>query len=438
MHSGFTDGFPLHYEGDHVCFETTNLKSALEHPEIVDAKLKKELDAHRLAGPFHSPPFPIFHVSPIGVVPKKLPGEFRLIHHLSYPKGTSINDGISSVNTSVHYATIRDAIHFIKLAGPGCFLAKTDVKNAFRIIPIHPRDYHLLGIKWNGSYYYDRCMPMGCASSCKTFEIFSTSVEWIAQKKFGIQKILHLLDDFLIVAPSDSLCQKQLDIFLSLCQYLGIPIAPGKTCGPSTVLSFAGIELDTVQSEARLPQDKLNKCTELISNFLHRKKVSLQELQSLIGLLNFACSVVLPGRAFLRRLIDLTIGIKAAHYRIRLSGEAKEDMRVWLSFLSSFNGRSFFLDDIWHSSDKLNLFTDAAGSLGFGAIFQNHWCYGKWPVDWLHKNIAFLEFYPIVLSLHLWGHLIRNHCILFFTDNEALVYIINKQSCRDKSLMSFV
>ena len=53
-------------------------------------------------------------------------------------------------------------------------------------------------------------------SSCKTFEIFySTSVEWIAQKKFGIQKILRLLDDFLIVAPPDSLCQKQLDIFLS-------------------------------------------------------------------------------------------------------------------------------------------------------------------------------------------------------------------------------
>ena len=109
-----------------------------------------------------------------------------------------------------------------------------------------------------------------------------------------------------------------------------------------------------------------------------------------------------------------------------------------MTFLSSFNGRSFFLDDIWHSSDKLHLFTDAAGSLGFRAIFENHWCYGKWRVDWLHKNLAFLEFYPIVLSLHLWGHLTRNRCILFFTDNEALVYIINKQSCRDKSLMSFV
>lgn len=102
LHSGFSEGFLLRYKGDHVSFETSNLQSALEHPEVVDAKLKKELAAHRLAGPFHSPPFPVFHVSPIGVVPKKSPGEFRLIHHLSYPKGTSINDGISSENSSVH------------------------------------------------------------------------------------------------------------------------------------------------------------------------------------------------------------------------------------------------------------------------------------------------------------------------------------------------
>ena len=78
--------------------------------------------------------------SPLGVVPKKNPGEFRLIHHLSYPKGYSVNDGISSEYTSVSYATISDAIKQIKLAGPGCFLSKTDIKNAFRIIPIGPQD----------------------------------------------------------------------------------------------------------------------------------------------------------------------------------------------------------------------------------------------------------------------------------------------------------
>ena len=105
--------------------------------------------------------------------------------------------------------------------------------------------------------------------------------------------------------------------------------------------------------------------------------------------------------------------------------------------MTSFNGQSFFLEDVWDGSDKLELYTNAAGSLGFGAVFGSNWCYGKWPANWLHQNIAILEFYPIVLSLYLWGSQMQNCCILFLTD-EALVYIINKQSCKDKNLMFFV
>lgn len=132
-------------------------------------------------------------------------------------------------------------------------------------------------------------------------------MEWVAHNKLKIDYILYLLDDYLLVAPSMQLCQQQLDLFLSLCTYLGIPIAPEKTCGPTTSLSFAGIELDSVLLEARLPLDKTEKCVSLISEFCRRKKVTLREIQSLVGLLNFACSVIRPGQAFLRRLIDLTV-----------------------------------------------------------------------------------------------------------------------------------
>ena len=117
-------------------------------------------------------------------------------------------------------------------------------------------------------------------------------------------------------------------------------MAPEKTVGPLPILSFAGIELHTQLQLARLPKDKLDKCTDLISNLFRRKKVTLVELQSLIGLLNFACSVIISGRAF--RLMDLTIGVKAAHHRIRLTSQEKEDLRVWLEFLNNFNGKSFF------------------------------------------------------------------------------------------------
>lgn len=106
--------------------------------------------------------------------------------------------------------------------------------------------------------------------------------------------------------------------------------------------------------------------------------------------------------------------------------------------MANFNGRSFFLEETWYSSTKLDLHTDASGALGFGAIFSSRWCFGKWPSSWSYRNIAILEFYPIVLSLYLWGHAMHNRCILFFTDNESLVHVFNKQSSKDKSLMFFV
>ena len=233
-------------------------------------------------------------------------------------------------------------------------------------------------------------------------------MEWVAHNKLKIDYILHLLNDSLLVAPSMQFCQQQLELFLSLCTYLGIPIAPEKTCGPAKSMSFAGIELDSILWEARLPLDKIEKCVSLISEFCRRKKVTLKEIQSLVGLLNFACSVVRPGRAFLRRLIDLTVGVHMPNYYIRLNREVKEDLNLWLSFLSNFNGKFFFLEDTWLNSSKLNLFTDASGALGFGALFGSHWCYGKWPLNWQYQNIAILEFYPVVLSLYFWGAAMSN------------------------------
>ena len=250
--------------------------------------------------------------SPLGVVPKKTPGEFRIIHHLSYPDGSSVNDFISYEKSMVHYASISDAIAMIKSIGRGSYMSKTDIKSAFCIIPIHPDDYHLLGTKWNNSYFFDRCLPMGCSSSCAIFEAFRASLVWLAKHFLSASGVLHILDDFLFIVESQSKCRSDLSKFLSLCDYLGVPIAHEKTEGPVTTLQFAGITLDTINMEARLPEVKLQKCRELLTDFHKRRKVTLRELQSLTGLLNFTCSVVLPGRAFLRRLFDLTIKACAA------------------------------------------------------------------------------------------------------------------------------
>ena len=79
---------------------------------------------------------------------------------------------------------------------------------------------------------------------------------------------------------------------------------------PTTRLTFLGIEFDTVGMTLRLPQDKLTELQRRIQETLHTSKTTLRDLQSIIGLLNFASQVVASGRAFIRRLIDATIGVK--------------------------------------------------------------------------------------------------------------------------------
>lgn len=86
-------------------------------------------------GPFSAPPLPDLRVSPLGVVPKKDPNKFRLIHHLSFPKGSSVNDGIDREFCSVCYASLDAAVSWVRKFGKG---AKTDIEAAFRLLPVHP------------------------------------------------------------------------------------------------------------------------------------------------------------------------------------------------------------------------------------------------------------------------------------------------------------
>ena len=89
---------------------------------------------------------------------------------------------------------------------------------------------------------------------------------------------------------------------------LKAPVVASKTIGPSQKIGFMGIIVDSVRMEARLPQDKLVRINQLLKTFKNRRSARLVELQSLIGTLQFACKVVVPGRTFLQRAINLTWG----------------------------------------------------------------------------------------------------------------------------------
>ena len=177
LRSGFRIGFD--YRAHKVKIRPGNLKSALDNPGPVEEYLHKELQMGRVQE------LPVLvsnkvHTSKFGVIPKSnQPGKWRLILDLSSPSGASVNDGISKDLCSMHYATLDEALAVIVDLGPGALLAKIDIKEACRNIPVHPDDRPLLGMAWGGRTYIDCQLPFGLRSAPLLFSVVADVLEWI-------------------------------------------------------------------------------------------------------------------------------------------------------------------------------------------------------------------------------------------------------------------
>lgn len=167
----------------------------------------------------------------------------------------------------------------------------------------------------------------------------------------------------------------------------GVPLSQEKTEGPATRLSFLGIELDSIAMIFCLPADKLTKLKELVTSFLQVKSGTLKPMHSLLGLLVFARRAKPTGRVFSRRLSLYTMGVTRPELHIRMTRSLKADLGVWDSFLHRYNDRTC-CQAVEMDNQVLELYTDAAGSLGFGAIFRPEWCAEEWPVAWRDSELC--------------------------------------------------
>lgn len=143
--NGFTYDFKLGCTSDLPPCTPQSHKSTLEHPDIIKNYIHTGLSKGPIAGPFSYKSFDNFVVSPLGLVPKGNTRKFRVIHDLSFPKNHLVNSNIPQESSAVQYDSIDEVVSLVRMFGRGCLMVKTDIEDAFRIIPIHSSDYHLLG-----------------------------------------------------------------------------------------------------------------------------------------------------------------------------------------------------------------------------------------------------------------------------------------------------
>ena len=435
--SGFSSGFLLGFEGPQLPLSANNNLSVNRNPDAALSKVKSEVELGRIAGPFPEIPLPNFKCSPLSLKEKSTPGKYRLLHNLSYPYDEqAVNFGIPSEASHLGYASVGDAITLINQHGL-LYLAKADIKDAYRLVPLHPSCYNLLGFKLKGLYYYDKCLPMGASSSCKIFETISTALQAILASLYKVRFLVKMLDDFLFLGRSERECRYGLDSFIHLCGLLAIPLAEDKTVLPTRCVTFLGVNIDTVSQRISIPQEKIVSYASCLDSLLDCEDCSLKEFKSIIGKLQFTCLVIPAGRAFLRRMHDASMGKVSPFSRVRLSTGVKEDLRLWRSFLSDFNGRGLLSYGEPLSSPDLHMYSDSSLS-GFGATLGTRFIVGTFPIAWKGRDIQTLELFPILGLVSTFADFLQGKSLIMHCDNLALVHILNNQTSKSPSVMTLL
>ena len=409
----------------------------MDQPKVVSEYLLREVALGRIWRVLLAVLPSGIYISPLGIIPKKnKPGKWRLIVDLSSPQGASVNNGIDSEVLSLSYTSLDHLAALVVSEGRGAFLVKADIKEAYRMVPVHPEDQHLLGVLWEGIIYIDKMLPFGLRSAPIIFSALADAVQWILTNK-GIRKGLHYLDNFILVARNLQLALRQKEALLAVFRNLDIPIEVSKLEGPSTCLTFLGIEVDRVSFQLCLPKGKLASLKDSLSGMVEPRTITKKDLQSLTDLLQFATRVVRPGRPFLRRLYAMQdIGSHPNHF-IRLNLPARADIMWWHIFMEEWNGVSL-LWDLGLQAPDIQVYTDASGNWGCGVFLDPKWFHLEWSSRLHPLSIAVKEMCPVVLAAATFGQEWKGKVVQFVVDNEAVVEVIKATYSKELHLMHLI
>ena len=358
-------------------------------------------------------------ISALGAVLKKA-GGVRIIHDASRPEGQSLNS-FASIENKLTFETIANAEMMIQ---PGWYMAKLDLKAAYRSVLLHPSQYHLTGLKWtfsghkSGTYLVDTRLPFGARFSPGIFHNLTQAVKVIMAAK-GFKGLVVYLDDFLVIEPTKERCAESLSTLIQLVRKLGFSIAWDKVTGPTRMLTFLGVELDTSTMEMRLPNDKLIEFKTLLDTFLARSRCSLRQCQELAGKMNWALNVVRAGRIYLRRFFEVMQSMKARHHKIILSAELRADIEWWQIMLSNFNGVRLLQPD-----GPVNVTYVQASAMGMGMVCEADWYYLCWHSDFpMMENIGWVdkEVAAMAITLLNWGHKWTNSTVILCSRYRSAV-----------------
>ena len=320
--------------------------------------------------------------------------------------------------------SIRESIQ------PGDWAASIDLSDAYFHLLVHPRDRRYLRFQWGGQTYQFRSLPFGLSLAPWVFTRLVR--EYLLTLRAQGIRIRAYLDDWLILAPSQALCQLHLAKALELAVSLGFrPNYDKSDLVPAQSFVFLGMAFNTVSMSIAPSQERLTRFSTFLTRLSLQTSASARELASLVGQMESLAPLLPLGRAWKRpfqrgfrdqfRLVG-----KVWDAQIPLLGWFLEATRQWR-------------DPAWlalsvpiHTPDAdLTLYTDASGFEGWGGHLDvlPLAAEGLWSdEDHLRLNhINLKELEGVRLCLVSFLPSLVGKSVRLFTDNSTVATYVNRQ-----------
>ena len=331
------------------------------------------------------------------------------------------------------YETVDTAA---KLMTPGCFMAKVDIKAAYRAVAINQSSWRATGLQWRidgrDQFLFDTRLPFGARPSPTIFHRISQFIKR-CHKRAGFRKICAYQDDFIVFGDTFEECLAAWVHLINLFLKLGFDINYKKLVSPTTNLIFLGITLDSKTMTLSLPTNKLVDIRSELVAWRSKQRASKRQLQSLAGKLSHAAHVVRGGRTFLRRLFNALRSLRRPSHKTRITSALLQDITWWQSFMPTFNGVSACLPP-W---DAVSMMSDAC-DIGGGAFVEGTFHYTNWAADLPQlatEHINHKETAAAALSVIRFAPAYANRTINVYSDNQCAVATINKCSSVSDEVM---
>ena len=427
------EGMNIRYEGPRgeevVC---ENNPSWREWPEEAAKIVNKEVESGRWAGPFIAPPVEGLKQTPMAMVEE--PDKFR--HITNAKMGPEINKDIPDPEDAVHMPTHTELKRRLRvLAGKGTtrglWMAKRDIRRAYRNLLVRLEDWAVSGVRVDGAFYLDTALNFGTRSSPDKFLEVADAIEW-ALRRWGVE-CTHYIDDFVFMGSSKEEVDEMIARFEIVCAEFGLPIKEEKDVGPAQVLTVLGVEYDLLQGTVRMPQRQLtriqNGCEAILKEGLGTK-----EARSLLGVVSWASQCLERTEAFTSRLWNAVETADAIGARnIKVSHGLRDDMRWWLAALSAGMGQD---GTAIIKKDKEVMEKgagDAGSEWGIGGHDSTYYYKAALTTEVkqaAHRKAAmsskFLELWQLLVMARVMGPGWKGKHVCIQVDNQALVPMFKK------------